>query len=68
MAMVEFALEEEREREERTLDFKVDQVAGEGELVGVQQAVLVDVGQLPDLGQHRVGQLALHHVRLGHLA
>lgn len=47
------------------VDLDVDEVHGERELVLVQEAVLVDVRQLPDLAEHRVRQLRLHHLRLG---
>lgn len=47
------------------VDLDVDEVHGERELVLVQEAVLVDVGQLPDLAEHRVRQLGLDHLRLG---
>lgn len=47
-----------------SVDLDADEVHGERELVVVQEAVLVDVGQLPDLPEHTVRQLRLHHLRL----
>lgn len=47
-----------------SVDLDADEVHGERELVVVQQAVLVDVRQLPDLAEHGVRQLRLHHLRL----
>lgn len=48
-----------------SVDFDADEMHSEGELVLVQEAILVDVRQLPDLAEHGVGQLRLHHLRLG---
>lgn len=47
------------------VDLHVDEVHGQRELVLVQEPVLVDVRQFPDLAEHRVRQLRLHHLRLG---
>lgn len=46
------------------LDLHVDQVHGQREFVGVQKSVSVHVGELPDLAQHRIGQLRLDQLRL----
>lgn len=37
-----------------SVDLDADEVHGERELLLVQEAVLVDVGQLPDLTEHGV--------------
>ena len=47
------------------LEFDVDQVHRERELVGVESPILIDVGQPPDLGQDGVRQLRLDHLLLG---
>ena len=48
-----------------TVELDFHEVHGQAELVGVQHAVLVHVGQLPDLAQHVVGQLRLDHLLQG---
>ena len=44
-----------------TRELDVDEVHGEAELLHTEQPVPVGVRQAPDLGQHGVGQLGLHH-------
>lgn len=41
-----------------------DEVVVQGKLLATQWAILVHVGWLPDLPQHRVGQLGPHHLLL----
>jgi len=48
-----------------SIQLDVHEVHGQRELVGVEHAVLVDVGQLPDLAEHVVGKLRLDHLLLG---
>ena len=48
-----------------SLQLDVDEVHRERELVTVQHAVPVDVRQLPDLPERRVGQPTLDHLRFG---
>lgn len=47
------------------VDLHLHEVHRQRELLIVQEPVLVDVRQLPDLAEHRVRQLRLHHLRLG---
>lgn len=47
------------------LQLHFDEVIGQRKLLVIKHAVLVDVCQLPDLPQHRVGQFGLHHLFLG---
>ena len=48
-----------------SVELDVDEVHGERELVPVEHAILVDVRQLPDLSERRVGQARLDHLLLG---
>ena len=45
-------------------DNDLDEVHGEGELLVVQHPIIVSVRQAPDLAQHLVRQLGLHHLLL----
>ena len=45
-------------------DNDLDEVHGEGELLVVQHPIVIGVRQAPDLPQHLVRQLGLHHLLL----
>ena len=45
----------------KTFYSPIDEVHGHRELVLVEHPVAVDVGQVPDLAQHRHRQLRAHH-------
>lgn len=47
------------------IDLHLDQVHGESKLLVVEKTILVDIGELPDLSEHGIGEFRLHHLGLG---
>ena len=52
-------------RQLESVDLQRDQMHREREFVGIEHAVAVNVGELPDFAENRVGQLRLDELHLG---